>query len=251
MKFKALLFDNKIKMDSSKQTKNYRLSINKDGVVITPIDREPKYCLIWLHGITGSGTDYIGFFIKNEPFLSINDEFKFVLPTATIRSVDYMGIKSISPSWYDIKTKDWNYSFDKMFSIPEIEESTKRIHLIIENEIKLIGDSSRVFLGGHSQGVAMSLHAGLTFNQKLGGFIGWCGYFFEITKESNENSETPILIIHGLADDIRPWKTVKHTFKRLEGKSNVKFEFIPGMGHFMRNDDAKKILINWINEKAQ
>ena len=237
-------------MDSSKSTKNYRLSINKDGVVITPIDREPKYCLIWLHGITGSGTDYIGFFTKNEPFLSINDEFKFVLPTAPIRSFNHMGMKSISPSWYETKEKKWYLPFQNIYSISDIEESTKRIHCIIESEIQLMGDSSRVFIGGHSQGAAISLQAGLTFNQKLGGIIGWSGWSFE-PEENNKSSETPILMIHGLADEFLPWKKLKNNFKRLEGKPNVKFELIPKMGHLMNGDDGKKIFIRWINEKSQ
>ena len=235
-------------METSKITKHYKLSVTEDGFEITSIEREPKYCLIFLHGLGGNGLQFIETFTQ-EPFLSIIDGFKFVIPNAPTRSVGVKGDKKCQ-SWYDVKTREWNLPFEDIFSVPEIEESTKRIHRILENEIKLIGDSSKVFIGGFSQGVAMSLQAGLSFNQKLGGLIGWCGYFFEITKESNENSETPILIIHGLADEVRPWEKVKHTFQRLEGKSNVKFELIPGMKH-KRSDEAKKILVNWINEQLQ
>jgi phospholipase/carboxylesterase len=75
---------------------------------------------------------------------------------------------------------------------------------IIEEEIALIGDSRKVYVGGFSQGCCMALHA-LKLPKRLGGIIACSGFLFPITEISHENAETPIFISHGKLDFTIQW----------------------------------------------
>ena len=74
------------------------------------------------------------------------------------------------------------------------------IKKIIELELALLNnDASKLFIGGFSQGCAMSLHTAYTMKDiKFGGVIAVAGYMFEITPYSEEREkEIPFLIVHG------------------------------------------------------
>lgn len=72
----------------------------------------------------------------------------------------------------------------------------------MDEEITLLGgDSTKVFLAGHSQGAMLSLTAGLTYSQRLGGIISLSGFYGSPTiPQTAANSGTPILAINGEKD---------------------------------------------------
>jgi len=112
------------------------------------------------------------------------------------------------PSWYDIKSLDVNITtkFEEVTGVDEIHKNTERIREVLKHEIELLGgDSTKVFIGGFSQGCAMALHVGLTFEEKLGGIMGFSGYLFPITKEHEANAKTPIFSSHGKDDPLIPF----------------------------------------------
>ena len=71
------------------------------------------------------------------------------------------------PAWFDITSFDPN--------VPEDEEGIERskavIDKLIEDQIKDGIKSSRIILGGFSQGGALALYTTLTSKHKLGGMI--------------------------------------------------------------------------------
>ena len=89
-------------------------------------------------------------------------------------------------SWYDIKA-DIGTDEEK-YSIEEIKESLEIIERTVCKEIeywkeKGVEESEerlckRIFVGGFSQGCAMSLCYGLSSNKLLGGIIGFSGELF-------------------------------------------------------------------------
>lgn len=102
-----------------------------------------------------------------------------VLLTSPERAVTING-GAVMTSWYDIKSFDKDGLETDRISFLEVEDSYKIVKHHLDEEIKLLGgDSSKVFLGGFSQGCAMSLYSGLVYEKTLGGLIGLSGYFFE------------------------------------------------------------------------
>lgn len=75
-------------------------------------------------------------------------------------------------SWYDI------HGFGPEFNEDDegVKESAKYIHEIIENEIKSGIPSNKILLAGASQGGAIALYAGLTYDKPLSGILALSTY---------------------------------------------------------------------------
>lgn len=109
------------------------------------------------------------------------------------------------------------------------------IYQILDEEIKILGgDSTKVFLAGHSQGSTMALTAGLTYGQRLGGIIGLSGFYGSPTIPQTEaNSKTPILVINGKKDFIVQMAQAKASYLAggLLSRNNFKWEQWAGLTH--------------------
>ncbi len=56
------------------------------------------------------------------------------------------------------------------FDMAQADKNADYIHKVIEEEIALLGgDSTKVMIGGLSQGCMMALYVGLKYEKKLGG----------------------------------------------------------------------------------
>lgn len=102
---------------------------------------------------------------------------------------------------------------------------------LIEKEAALLkGDTSKIFIGGFSQGSAVSLAAFLKYKgeKPLGGVIGLSGFqgldynkaiHFKNSKERERIEEmrkaTPMLLYHGRDDEIIPFHGAVQTYDYL------------------------------------
>jgi len=92
------------------------------------------------------------------------------------------------PSWYvfehSIKTTlhilgrfdIYSFGFDVEEDSKGMLQTVQQLNALIESEVEIGLDPSRIILGGFSQGAAMSLLTGLTCKHKLGGVVvlsGW------------------------------------------------------------------------------
>lgn len=72
---------------------------------------------------------------------------------------------------------------------------------LIQSEVDSGISSSKILLGGFSQGGAMSLFTGVTTNHKLGGIIGLSSYLLMGDKikdlATGANRHTPVFMGHG------------------------------------------------------
>jgi len=83
-------------------------------------------------------------------------------------------------SWYDIMSLDRS---ENSYSFEDVKKNSEYVKKCLDEELAILnGDSSKLFIGGFSQGCAMALHNGLTYKEKLGGIIGLSGYLFDQTK---------------------------------------------------------------------
>jgi predicted esterase len=226
---------------------NLSIEVSDKRLILAPADGNYKYCLVWLHGLNMSVQKFYNVFLS-EQLIGLLKDFKIILPQAPIAPVT-VEKKSVF-SWFNVTERKFGKPFDELFGRQEILDNSKTIIDIIDSEAKhLGGDYSKVFLGGFSAGCAMSTYVGLSIPQKLGGIIGYAGYFFEITPELSDDRN--ILIIHGTKDNIRPWEQVEPTYAPLKDKENVKFLLFTGMGHDLYSDDARKAVHDFIRERCK
>lgn len=91
--------------------------------------------------------------------------------------------------------------------------------------------SSRIVLGGFSQGGAMSVFTGLTNKEKLGGVFGLSSYLLLSDRVKNyipedwPNKNTPFFLAHGRSDDVVPYQFGEQSAKMLKemGLEDVSF----------------------------
>ena len=147
------------------------------------------------------------------------------------------------PAWFDIKSFD----FPAALILPEDEEGIKAssaaIHKIIEDEISSGIISSRIVVGGFSQGSAMSIYSTLTNKNDMGGLLAISGYFplrnsFPGAAEEI-NKDVQALQVHGTADIIAPYDPVAILTNTLMSSfmTNLEFKTYQELGHTMNDEE--------------
>lgn len=166
------------------------------GVVLEPADRA-QAAVIWLHGLGADGHDF-------EPLVPLLDPpagVRFYFPHAPRRPISINGGMSMR-GWYDIRAS-WTDEDDA-----GIRESGEAVFAMIGHETGLGIAPERIVLAGFSQGGAIALHAGLRFPGRLGGILALSTYLplaARLNAEAHPASrDTPILMAHGLHDEIIP-----------------------------------------------
>lgn len=131
----------------------------------------------------------------------------------------------------------------------DVVKNSSNIQKIVEEEIALNGgDSTKVYVGGFSQGCALALHIGVTIEKQLGGIIGLSGFGFMQTKINQETfPNLKILLSHGTADGVVPILIAKMSYGMhgLLEKDNVEFIKVPNLGHGANAMTLKAIAQYW------
>ncbi|MEN2495534.1 MAG: acyl-protein thioesterase, variant 2 [Marteilia pararefringens] len=139
-------------------------------------------------------------------------------------------------AWYDIYGLGPNYKEDVQGMIRSCESITNII-----NNIQLKEPDVRhqdIFLGGFSQGGAMSLFYSLVnTNKPLGGVFSHSSYLpgykdHIVPLNVEKNRETPLMMIHGESDLVvgYQWGVLSHQIAKQYFKNNV-LHPIKEMGH--------------------
>ena len=134
--------------------------VQKDRSIILHPKKEHKYSLIWLHGLGDSAYGFADIFI-DDSLRFTPDNVKVTLLTAPERAVTLNG-GMVMNSWYDILSlrgaaKTMEELYDK-YSRKELLESVEIVSKVIDAEVnKLSGKYQNVWVGGFSQGCALSL----------------------------------------------------------------------------------------------
>jgi phospholipase/carboxylesterase len=198
-------------LTNSWQTMSHKvLTVNPDAT---------SAAVIFSHGLGDTGNGWAqGFACEVAPQLP---HIRFLFPTARSIPVSLNGGYRM-PAWYDIESLDKNRL---QMEATGIEDACAFIHALVALEAeKIKGGASRVVVGGFSQGAALSLVAGHTFPEKLGGIVALSGYLTAqkviSANWANENAATPLFMGHGRQDPVVPFELGKESFdivKRLKG----------------------------------
>lgn len=215
----------------------------KKGVKVTKILSGPKKksisgknneVVIFFHGYGADGNDLI----------SLSDSFSKILPDAIFYSPNapekcYMG--GFGYQWFPIKQNN-DGSLD-LYAEKEILNSIKLINNYIDKIEFDTGINSKDFiLIGFSQGTMMILETLLSREKKISAIIGFSGGFLNITdKISKINFDTPILLIHGDADNVVPKEMTSLAQKNLNSLGYcVDTYFSNGLSHGISLDGLTK-----------
>jgi phospholipase/carboxylesterase len=184
-------------------------------ITINP-QKKPKAILIWLHGLGADENDFVPF-VKN---LNLHD-VEFILPNAPLRPISMnQGIEM--RGWYDIKGTHESLNFSYQDESGLIK-SKDLIEAIIKKRCALSSTNFKVFIGGFSQGAALSLFTGLSSNLEISGIIALSGYLPKNTKYSSPK-HPPIIAIHGEGDDIIGVDIAKNSYLEIQKSKDFLFK---------------------------
>lgn len=117
------------------------------------------------------------------------------------------------PAWYDIYSLDEGEGREDMEGIIA---SARTVHELVEKERSLGVPSNRIFVGGFSQGGAVSLLAGLTLAYGIGGIVSLSAYLpLRTTIQSQIKHKQNIWMAHGKADEVVHYKWGKASCNKL------------------------------------
>jgi phospholipase/carboxylesterase len=196
----------------------------RDPLVVEP-SASHDASIIWMHGLGASAHDFV-----DMPRLITRPGTRWIFPNAPVRPVTLNNGWSM-PSWFDIRYLAGQSEGERECPI-EAQESSEIISKIIEEEHSKGIPYERIVLVGFSQGGAMSLYTGCRFPYRIAGMVCLSGYLLfpeqHLTMCSEANRETPILLCHGIRDDMVPFTAGEETVNFLQEHGwPIEFESYP------------------------
>ncbi|WP_432470871.1 alpha/beta hydrolase [Amphritea sp. HPY] len=161
----------------------------------------PVASVIWLHGLGADGSD----FEPVVPALQLPPELpvRFVFPNAPQQPVTVNG-GYVMPAWYDIL----EMSIERKIDTEGLLASSAQIEALIQREVDRGVPEHRIVLAGFSQGGAVAYHTALCYPRRLAGLLTLSTYIATADRIADQdaaaNKSLPILIAHGVADDVVP-----------------------------------------------
>lgn len=171
---------------------------------------EVDAAVIWLHGLGADGHDFAA--IVPELQLPETMAVRFIFPHASAIPVTING-GMVMPAWYDIHEMDVQRRVDE----GQLRQSARQVHDLVEREIGRGIVPQRIVLAGFSQGGAVALEAGLTYERRLAGILSLSSYFAtsDTIQPSEINKELPVRVCHGTLDPVVPQSLGRRTADRL------------------------------------
>ncbi len=161
-------------------------------------------------------------------------------------------IKIPKTKWYfpqapyemNINSNQFSWSFQNSDGSYDVNETVKKFNNFLTNEILSKIDSKKVFFIGFSQGATICYELILQMKYPWGGVFPVAGFkrnknsFFTI----NDNQiNTPVIIGHGIKDDIIPISSSEVIYSELKKKNNNVFLEKFNGGHKISINYLKKV----------
>jgi len=180
----------------------YKTNESAESVVLDPATPADA-AVIWLHGLGADGYDFVP--IVEELRLPPTMAVRFVFPHARPRPVT-INNGFVMRAWYDITGLGANRTEDEA----GIRASADVLRGYVEQEKARGIASGRIVIAGFSQGGAIALQAALRYPQRLAGVMALSTYLplqqTLAAEASPANRDVPILMCHGLRDNMLPAK---------------------------------------------
>jgi len=195
------------------------------GKVVIEASSKHTATVIFFHGLGDTGHGWASSLAEIKP-----SYVKLVCPTAPTMPVTLnSGFKM--PSWFDLKGLDLSAGEDT----EGIKLAATSVHGLIEDELKAGIPSTRIMIGGFSQGGALSLYSSLRTAHNLAGVVALsCWLPLRDTFPANiaGNVETRMLVCHGDADPVVPHRWGQESASILKKFNKcVDFRTYKGLSH--------------------
>uniref|UniRef100_A0A061QJ69 Lysophospholipase II n=1 Tax=Tetraselmis sp. GSL018 TaxID=582737 RepID=A0A061QJ69_9CHLO len=202
------------------------MSLSYPEPTVFPAKEEHKATVIILHGLGDTAAGWAS--LAN--MFSIPG-VKFIFPTAPMRPIT-LNMGMVMTGWYDISSlEEVNQKEDEQ----GIRESWRYVEGLVAQEEASGIPSSKVVVGGFSQGGAIAMMAARS-DKKFAGIVGLSTYVplrddaGGIVSEANRT--TPILMCHGKSDMVINFEYGSGSANLLSEKgASVSFKEYPYMGH--------------------
>jgi phospholipase/carboxylesterase len=182
-------------------------------VIEAQTGEQPVATILIMHGLGADGRDFVP--IAEQLDLSSVGPVRFLFPNAPVIPVTINGGYQM-PAWYDILGADLGQRQDEK----GLRENQALINTLIDREIERGIPSTRIIVGGFSQGCAMALMTGLRYPERLAGIIGLSGYLplaATLAAERSPASEgMPVFLGHGRRDGVVPLSAATATREALD-----------------------------------
>jgi len=198
-----------------------------DGPRLAPITgSRPDGLVVLVHGYGSNGDDLIALAAIIQPMLQT---VAFVAPNAPSRLPHMADARQ----WWPITT------FSAAERAAGAAAAAPALDAFLSHELQQSGlAADRLLLVGFSQGTMMSLHVGLRRETPLAGIIGISGALVAPERLASEiRSRPPVLLIHGTADDVVPFRSLEIAEGALAAAGvPVETHVSPGVGHTVSED---------------
>lgn len=173
-----------------------------DAPIEVETGANPGASVIWLHGLGADGNDFLP--IIQELELPESPAIRFIFPHAPVRPVTINGGYRMR-AWYDLGLAGGGLSQND----DHVRESAGVVREMVQQEIDRGVPSSAIVLAGFSQGGAVALNAGLTYENRLAGLLILSAPVPNpralLDRAHEANSGVPIFLAHGTQDPIVPF----------------------------------------------
>ncbi|XP_050441253.1 acyl-protein thioesterase 1 isoform X2 [Adelges cooleyi] len=210
-----------------------KMSINP---VVIPTSVKQTATVIFLHGLGDSGNGWAEAMTQiRQPYM------KVICPSASPMPVSLnQGFRM--PSWFDLFTLDESGPEDES----GIKEAAKVVHKMIDREIETSNvPSSRIALGGFSQGGALALYSAFTYPKPLAGIMAlscWVPLHKTFPAAAIGNKDVPIIQCHGDCDPIVPLKWGQLSASILKSfAKNIELKTYRGLMHSSSDTEMKDL----------
>lgn len=119
-------------------------------------------------------------------------------------------------SWYDFYDFSFKSGAKRSYNEAQLNASIARISKMLDQETTILGDSTKIFLGGFSQGCILALAIAMAYKNKLGGVIGLSGFMDEGIELDEAKKDMPIFLWHGKSDPLIPEGVSTKSYERLK-----------------------------------
>lgn len=178
----------------------YTTHESEESVVLEP-STTADAAVIWLHGLGADGYDFVP--IVQELRLPATMAVRFIFPHAAPRPVT-INNGFVMRAWYNITSLGPDRKEDDV----GIRESATVVNQYVQQQNARGVESKRIVIAGFSQGGAIALQAGLRYPERIAGIMALSTYLplrDAVAAEATQvNRDVPILMCHGLRDDIVP-----------------------------------------------
>jgi phospholipase/carboxylesterase len=206
----------------------------------------PVGSIIWMHGLGADAHDFEP--IVPELARPLGRPLRFVFPNAPLRPVSINAGYTMR-AWFDIVALG---GASLMADEAGIRASAASIRELIRRENDHGIPTSRIVLGGFSQGAAMAVFAGVRHPGKLAGIAALSGFAIlpeKFDAERTAASEaTPVFLGHGKNDPMVPLQRGEEARQLLESRGYpVEWHTYP-LEHSVSMDEIKD-LADWLNAR--